>query len=242
MISVKENNEKEKNDLKEKINYIKGNIEELSSMLEELSQKFANIYFDIKDLEEKINAEISLDKKEESVINSDKYGTISIVNHPNINKLKLLVVIDNLNSEDVVGELKEQVDNWFINLDDDAVSNYDLLYASYVNQIAEIASQNSELSLSSALLDDNKTMAATYGGKSIYSCANGEIFELKLSPSVNYSFINSITMNNDEYTTIMLLSDGDREEIEDNNVKIITKKTNRDALAKELLESVQEEK
>jgi len=241
MINVKGKNERESFDLKEKINYIKSNIEDMSLMLENLSNKFANICSDIKELEENINNEEYLDE-EETFIKLDKYGTISIVNHPTIDKLKMLVVFDNLNSEEVMNELKEELENWFMNLDNDVTSNYDLLYASYVNQIAEIVLQNSELSLSSALLDDNKTMAVTYGNKSIYSCANGEIFELKLPVSVNYSFINSTIMGNDEYTTIMLLSDGDKEEIEDNNVKIITKKTNRDALAEELLESVQEEK
>lgn len=221
------------NSMNVEIKIVLDKIADLSTQVKQLSSKFDNI-----------QRELTLQQQEliKDFTNEKNNGTILIIKHPSNECLKMLVVLDNLISDENTNFVKEKINKWFSEIDTEYMLNYDLLYASFINEFAELILDNEGLSLSASILDNKKTMTLSTSDKRIYSCVNGDIYELVLSPSPNYSFINSMLIDNDEYTTIMLLSNGVEEEIEDNKIKIITKKTNRDSLAKELLESTQEEK
>ncbi len=78
-----------------------------------------------------------------------------------------------------------------------------------------------------------KTYAFAEGKSNIYTTYYGKIekFELKNK----YSELNYEVLNNDDYNKLILLSKTDMQDFSDDKIKIITKQTDREELARELI-------
>ena len=84
------------------------------------------------------------------------------------------------------------------------------------------------------VLDNGKTYAYAEGDANIYAYDNGSIIPLKLTNTI--AELHFEVLNSNDYVRLILFSYcDDNDDLSDDKIKIITKKTNRDDLVKELI-------
>ncbi len=84
------------------------------------------------------------------------------------------------------------------------------------------------------VLDNGKTYAYAEGDSNIYAYDNGNIIPLKLTNTI--AELHFEVVNSNDYVRLILFSYcDDNDDLSDDKIKIITKKTNRDDLVKELI-------
>ncbi len=165
---------------------------------------------------------------------------ITILSHPMNQNFKFYSVVDNISSNQE-SKIIDDMNHWFITLEQNLFKDANTLYLVYLEKLKSLFS-NKRATYAGVILTEEKTIITSIGKKEIYTYHDGKILLLdktnfKLEPlEENEELISSI-IKNDDYITLMLSTDGNLGNILDDKVKIITKKTDRDELAKELLES-----
>jgi hypothetical protein len=80
---------------------------------------------------------------------------------------------------------------------------------------------------------EEKTYAFAEGRSNIYTYYGGKIKKFDLKNVIGE--LNFEVLNNKDYSKLVLLSKSDNQDLTDEKVKIITNKTDRESLARELL-------
>jgi len=143
--------------------------------------------------------------------------------------IKLFASLNDMNDEDEK-DIKEIIDKLLIKL---VSANVDEGYISSLAAAKECSYIVHGLStFTMVIIVGEKTYAFAEGKSDIYTFADGELKKFDL---VNkYSELNYDVLNNDDYSKLVLVSKCDRQDFSDEKVKIITSKTDKEELYKEL--------
>lgn len=163
---------------------------------------------------------------------------IMILNHSS-NKARLIVTINNVLDNEKTNSAIKKIEEWFMSLEEEAFLDFDKLLSLYKEKLnefdVEIGNLNSfNSSYSSTLLTGDKTIVSRFGDIPIYVFENAQI---SLLGQLNKDEFEFTVLDDKNYTTLILFSNGVAESIEDDKIKIVTRLTSREELAEELLES-----
>lgn len=158
------------------------------------------------------------------------------ISHISIPEFKLIAVLNNLQEDNTAFN---RLSKWFSVLPVESFDDIESLNKAYLSVLDEIGIPLMEdLSFSSVIFTGDKTIVAKFGKSPIYKYNNGEIEPIE---QLSQESLASIVMDNNDYQSIVLFSNGNEDDLEDDRIKIITKSTDRDKLALELLEPQVEE-
>lgn len=185
---------------------------------------------ELKSIESQLKSFLPVPKEEIKRISS-----IIEINHMEIPNTKLILVLnqmpENLNTDEIM--------KWFAGLNIETLQDVATLKDIYMQKIQETGIPTIEgMTLSSTILTEDNTIVTNLGKVPIYKYTNGEIENID---ELSQKELSSIIIPTNDYQTIMMYTDGEKESIEDDKIKVINSKTNRDELALELLESYEKE-
>lgn len=185
----------------------------------------------LKMLEVQLKTALQQPKENESRINQK-----ITIRHISIPEFKLIAVLNNLQEDNTAFN---RLSKWFSALPVESFDDIESLNKVYLSVLDEIGIPLMEdLSFSSVIFTGDKTIVAKFGKSPIYKYNNGEIEPIE---QLSQESLASIVMDNNDYQSIVIFSNGNEEDLEDDRIKIITKSTDRDKLALELLEPQGEE-
>lgn len=188
---------------------------------------------------------------------SDKDETFSKkVTFSNKNKFefRIVAVLNGFSTQDFLEELVKDLGDWFNNLDFSFYEDYESLHEAFVGRLRLINKETIErkytktkATFAGMIIAKDKTIIASVGDEKIYILHDKKIEILENGDSKNKRYfgsdadvyVSSIVLSNDDYVTLMIYNKGDEEHIADDEAKIIGRKTDRDKLAIELLESLE---
>ncbi len=170
-------------------------------------------------------------------------------------EFRIIAVLNGFTSPDFLEQQVKEIGDWFNNLDFDFYENYDSLHEVFIEQLKLINSKmrkenltESKATFAGMIIAKDKTIIASVGDEKIYILHDKKIEVLENGESKNKKYfgndeelyISSIILSNEDYVTLMIYNKGDEEHIADDEAKIVGRKTDRDKLAIELLESLEQ--
>lgn len=163
---------------------------------------------------------------------------IMILNHPSY-KARLIVTINNILDNDATNQAVKKMEEWFLSLSEEMFLDSDNFLSLYKEKLNEFNGEIGDFkniagSYSSALLLNGKTYVTRFGEVPIYVFENAQI---SLLGQLDKEIFEFTVLDDANYTTLILFSNGVSESIEDDKIKVVTRLTSREELAEELLES-----
>ena len=225
-----------KEDYKAKVDTLNSKIDQLEKELELLKEESHNLTYEMMNLELGENAiseeeRKQMDALEQGILDYDTNRSSSFIAKAiDSKKIKLFAGLNDMNKEDEEN-IKKVIDKLLIKLVKD---NLDQGYLDSL-EAARICSHicNGLSTFSMIVIVEEKTYAFAEGKSNIYTYYGGKIKKFDLKNVIGE--LNFEVLNNKDYSKLVLLSKSDNQDLTDEKVKIITNKTDRESLARELL-------
>lgn len=168
------------------------------------------------------------EKKEEST------NRIINVSNKNLNNTNLILTLSKMPSKEETNIVSKYIEEWFYELPVQRLVNTTALCQSLISIIRELGLLEMKgISLSCALNNDENTIVARVGNAPIYKYINGEIQPINV---IENTLISTEILNNNDYQTIVLFSNDEKDDLSNERIKVISKNTDRQKLAVDLID------
>ena len=205
------------NEMENRVHEIREEIEELEKKIEKLRE------------EEKKTALYIMNKSVDSFNDDSKTSTYFARIFKDIS-VKVFMCLNRVNKEDV-SKIKESIDNAIEPFNDDNVDDHYIRILDAAKESSKIVSDGGSFTL--MVLDGTKTYAFAEGNANIYEYDNGLITPLELINKIGE--LSYEVLNNNDYIRLIVFSYSDVEDLDDDKIKIITRKTDRETLIKTII-------
>ena len=221
-------------EIKARVESIENRLKVLEQSLIELKEEEKEIILHImnKNKDGISNEESNLlDSLEDQILNfdADRRSTFIDKEIKDIN-VKVFVSLNHLNKEDE-NEIRGLLDELIIKVQNKNVDERYIEFLEAAKKFSNIINGPSTFTM--IVLDNGKTYAYAEGKANIYSYNNGKIVPLNLTNTIGE--LSYEVLNNNDYIRLVLFSYCNEEDLTDEKVKIITKRTSREELIKELI-------
>lgn len=137
-------------------------------------------------------------------------------------------------SKEETNIVSKYIEEWFYELPVQRLVNTTALCQSLISIIRELGLLEMKgISLSCALNNDENTIVARVGNAPIYKYINGEIQPINV---IENTLISTEILNNNDYQTIVLFSNDEKDDLSNERIKVISKNTDRQKLAVDLID------
>ena len=203
---------------------------------------------DLEDRAQQIRDEIAdLEKKTAKLKEEEKKLTLHIMNNieykeeENITstyfarifrdlEVKVFMCLNKVRQEDVVN-IKKLIDAAIENFNDDNVDEHYIKILDAAKESSKIVDDGGSFTL--VVLDSNKTYAFAEGNSNIYEYNNGYITPVELTNKIGE--LSYEVLNKNDYIRLIVFSYSNIEDLDDDKIKIITRKTDRETLIKTII-------
>lgn len=217
------------NDLKKRATEIREEIEELEKKIEALKEEEKQIALYVINKEK--GTEGILTNIEEDILSYDENKSSTyFAKYIEESNIKLFVCLNKLNKESE-DRIKSIIDLLSSGLVTGNVDERYIKILSTAKKLSEIVDNGASFTL--IAIDNNKTYAFAEGKANIYEYDNGVINILELTNTIGE--LSYEVINNNDYIRLIVFSYSSIEDLNDEKIKIITKKTNREELIKAII-------
>lgn len=223
------------NDIREKVESIAKRLKELEDSLIKLKEEEKDIILYIINkgnggqLSEEERALLNSLEDQISNIDAERRSTFVAKNLTDIN-VKIFVSLNHMVNKDET-DVKNLIEELVANLNGKNLDERYIEFLEYAKKFSAIVEDPSTFTM--IVLDSGKTYAYAEGKANIYSYNNGYITPLNLSNKIGE--LSYEVLNNQDYIRLVLFTYCNEDDLTDEKVKIITKKTRREELIKELI-------
>lgn len=218
----KEKIQLELEELLKKVELLKGKIQELETPKTKTNEELKILENLLKNV---------LDKPKEK----DK-STSKIINIDNrfLNNANLTLTLNKMPTPEETNIISRYLEEWFYELPAHKIVNSTYLCHSLISIIRELGLLEMKgITVACALNNDEKTIVARIGNTPIYKYTNGEIQPINIAEN---TLISTEILDNTDYQSIVLFTDNEQDDLSNERVKVISKNTDRQKLAVDLLE------
>ena len=217
------------NELEEKAIKIREEIEQLEDRLAKLKEEERQIALYV--MNKSNGNEGLLNILESDILNYEEGSNSTYFSKQIEDKNIRVFVCLNRVDADCENQIRSIVDNLLPSLNSDNVDDRYIKLLESAKECSKIITGDSTFTL--LALDNSKTYAFAEGKANIYIYNNEKIEVLNLTNKIGE--LTYEVVNNNDYIRLILFSYSNIEDLKDNKVKIITKKTDRETLIKTLI-------
>lgn len=222
-------------------NGIEARVENLENKLEELEKSIIKLKEEEKELLTyimnkggsgiPIEEQELLDTLEDQIIGVDAERKSIIIDKILTEKnIKIFLSLNHSSEKDETA-IRTIIDELVVNIQNKNVDERYIEFLEAAKKCSAIVEDPSTFTM--VVLDNGKTYAYAEGKANVYTYDNGKIETLNLTNKIGE--LSYEVLNNNDYIRLVLFSYSTDEDLTDEKVKIITKRTSREELIKELI-------